>query len=365
MNPQRQFPKSAKPHSSHPLCRGEFFRVLESSQVVGEDTGWSALYFSKNEAVLPAFLKSHSYGEYIFDWQWAQSYEHYGYSYYPKMIHALPFTPINAPKVWGGSAQDQEELLQECFNYYQSQKEISGEHYLFIDETLAGQLEKMNFFTMYSLQYHWMIDSEWADFNDFLSTLKSSKRKMIKKERNKVDSYDLQIEWRNASDLRSDQCQRVFELYLETIDKKNSYAYLNQRFFLDLFRGFPSETKVLMAYKNNEMIAMSLFIDSADILYGRYWGIDRRFSQDYPLLHFEMCYYRGMDYCLEKKRTKFEAGAQGEQKLWRGFHPVKILSAHHLRDAQFSKAIADFVSKQNKWQVEQIEKLKLYLPYQS
>lgn len=364
MSFQKDYPINAQAHATHPFCRREFFEALSQSRSIGGDSGWSELYFTKNQAVLPAFLKTHSYGEYIFDWQWAQTYERYGHQYYPKLLHALPFTPVNAPKIWGGTDQDHRDLVQESFDFYQTQKMLSGEHYLFIDEELAQTLEGLGFFTMYSIQYHWQIDSSWQNFTDFLQSLKSSKRKMMRKERQKVSSYPLRIEWKQAQELTSAERLRVYQLYLETIEKKHSYAYLNQQFFTEFFSNYPQDLKVLIAYDDQEMIAMSLFMSSQDILYGRYWGIDKRYADLYPLLHFEMCYYRGMDYCLEKKMKTFEAGAQGEQKLWRGFHPVRILSAHHLRDAAFYKAISEFIVKQNEWQIEQIEQSKLYLPYQ-
>lgn len=359
------YPDSHEASSSHPFCREGFFKLLETSQVVGADQGWLAIYFSNARSILPSYLKSHSYGEYIFDWQWAEAYQRYGVNYYPKLIHALPFTPVNAPKIWGGDESSKLELINESFEFYQRSRELTGEHYLFIDDDLAQELKKKKFLEMISLQYHWHNKSGWNNFDDFLQSLKRNRKKMMSKERKKVDQYGLEIQWKSGTELTEDLMGQIYQLYLQTIEKKNAFAYLNESFFKLIPTFLNSDLKVLLAYEGAELIAMSLFVSSDQTLFGRYWGIQKKYEVKYPLLHFEMCYYRGLDYCFQQGIKLFEAGAQGEQKLWRGFTPVAIKSAHHLRDERFYDSVKNFLSQQNQWQMDQINDLKTHLPYLS
>jgi predicted N-acyltransferase len=354
-------PDSLELSSLHPLASVPFYRLLEQSQVVGAESGWYPLYFHSEKSLLTSYLKTHSYGEYIFDWAWANFYQQHRVPYYPKLLHALPFTPVNAPKLLGESAEF-ESLMAASFEFYQRDEKISGEHYLFTEAKTNTFLERLGFITMETMQYHWSV--RWENFEHFLSSLKKNRRKMIRKERNKVQSYGLEIQCWSGEDLDQQAMEQIYQLYLSTIDKKQSFAYLNQAFFLQLPKSLSRQLKVVVAKKNDELLAMALFFAGGETLYGRYWGIKPQYRDQYPALHFELCYYWGMDYCMEKNFRTFEAGAQGEHKLWRGFEPVAIYSCHHLKHPHFFQAVKDYVGQHNRDNSERIAELHHYLPYQ-
>jgi predicted N-acyltransferase len=214
---------------------------------------------------------------------------------------------------------------------------------------------------MYTLQYHFY--NKWKSFNDFLSALKPSKRKMIRRERKKILEYKLKIEWLDSTEYTSENLEQIYLLYISTIAKKNSQAYLNKSFFLAL-KEFPNKNRrILVAKKDEVIIAMSLYFESNEVLYGRYWGIHPNHQRDYDFLHFEMCYYRGIDYAIAKEIPLFEAGAQGEQKLIRGFIPIIIKSAHHIKRPELFAPIKDYIFRFNKHTIKQKKGLQSYLPY--
>ncbi len=348
--------------TTHPLCGGEFHELLESTQTACIETGWQPVHFENPKALIPGYLKEHSYGEYIFDWAWANFYHQHGINYYPKLLHALPFTPVNAPKILG-EAEQFKALALESNSFYLSYPEISGEHYLFTSNEENEILKELGFEIMQTLQFHWT--NAYKDFNSFLVTLSTNKRKMIQKERKKVSQYPIEVRELLGSELTSPMMQEIFELYLTTIDKKNSQAYLNKDFFLELPQRLGDKCLVLAAFEDERMIAMSLFFISQNALFGRYWGILPEVEEKYRMLHFELCYYRGMELCINKEIPLFEAGAQGEQKLWRGFAPVTITSAHHIKDPKMFNPIQHYIREQNIKNSELIESYKELLPYKT
>ena len=357
MNVQHRHYPQSKRLSSSPFSNYKFYNHLEESNLLTEDTGWEPLYFEIDSHILPSFIKTHSYGEYIFDWDWANFYQRIGMNYYPKLLHSTPFTPVNAPKF---HHQNQKELAQMSFDFYQ-ENNLSGEHYLFISIDEAKILKDLGFSVMKTIQYHFY--NQWRSFDHFLDSLKTSRKKMIKKERKKCLNFDVTINWLLKEDCSDNVLNRLYQLYLSTIKKKNSYAYLNDQFFKGLKKFLNEEAEILIAKVDNSIIAMSIFFKSNTTLYGRYWGIDSDYAEEFKLLHFEMCYYKGIDYIIDNQMSLFEAGAQGEQKLWRGFSPVEILSAHHIKDAQAFNLIKDYIKKQSLKTEEEIKKLKQFLPY--
>lgn len=346
--------------SSHPFASLNFLRLIEDSKSIGPETGWHPIYFSNENALLFSYLKTHSYGEYIFDWAWADLFDRMGKSYYPKLIHAIPFTPVNAPK-YIGKKSSSKELIQSAINFYQSNESLSSHHFYFIDNELADFLKDKNYFIKKTIQYHF--HNSWQNGEDFLNSLKSRKRKQLKKERASVLDYNLEIKTVYGDKLSIQEMQKVYDLYLTTIDKKRSYAYLTKDFFLKLPQYLGKSLVINFAKKENETIAMSIFIKSQDTLYGRYWGILPEYNYDFKNLHFEMCYYMGLDLCFEEGLKLFEAGAQGEQKLLRGFRPVEILSAHHIRDKTLSPIIEEHNHLMNQQTEDHIEELKKHLPF--
>lgn len=340
--------------SDHPFTAKSFFKILEQSKLLTNQTGWNPIYFSNDQSVLPGFIKTHSYGEFIFDWAWANFYQRFGIDYYPKLVHCTPFTPVNAPKIIGVFDQ---ELFNESFKFYQSESRLTGEHYLFISDIEENALKKLNFKIMHTIQYHFK--SKWNSFDNFLDDLRPNRRKMIKKERKKITQSPVEISW--LDNFSDENMETIYLLYISTIAKKQSQAYLNKDFFLRL-KTHP-QVKILVARIGENIFAMSIFFESKDALYGRYWGINPNFEKEYPFLHFEMCYYIGLDYIFENRIPLFEAGAQGEQKLWRGFTPVVIKSAHHIKREDLFAPIKDYIDEQNEKTSIEIENLKKYLPF--
>lgn len=356
----KSIPPNLNFSSTNPFCDGQFHQLLEDSKVIGGDSGWEPIYFEQKGSILPGYLKSHSFGEYIFDWAWAELYQRNGYNYYPKLVHCLPFTPVNASKVLGNSELFS-DLICESNHYVENNNSLTGEHYLFISYDEAAELKKLGFQINKTLQYHFF--NKWSSFDEYLSSLKSSRKKMIKKERKKVKNYNLNIEVLDRNNLTLDDLKQVYLLYISTIVKKNSYAYLNENFFLLLSKYMQNSLKIIVAKKEDSIIAMAIFFQGSDRLYGRYWGIHPKYENDFPLLHFELCYYQGMEICIENNLSIFEAGAQGEQKLWRGFKPEIILSAHKLKASDFQKTIYNHIKmKSHETESAKIE-LERYLPF--
>lgn len=353
---------------TNPFSKISFFKILEHSRVIGDNTGWTPLYFCayKNGVcvgILYSFIKHHSYGEYIFDWAWADFYQRNNIPYYPKLISAIPFSPINAPKFVFHKDVDQseiknikDEIISELQRFIKKQRIISGHHYLFADDSLNENFK--NYIERVTLQYHFQ--NSYHSFDDFLSKLKARKRKNISKERKEVSQYPVEIR-KIENDFSPSLAQEVYELYLTTIDKKYSHAYLNLNFFKELFQNYADHILVFGAYEQDKLIAMSLFFKSKDVLYGRYWGIDAQ--SDYRYLHFEMCYYLGIEYCIENNISLFEAGAQGEQKLIRGFRPVEIKSFHKLSIDQIHQIVHEHIEHETKSYRAEIVRLNDYLPY--
>lgn len=343
---------------NHPFSNVNFLNLLENSKCVDEKSGWSPHHFYENDSLLPSYIKSHSFGEYIFDWSWAQFYQHNNLNYYPKLLHAIPFTPVNGPKVIGDQNYF-EDLIHKSFEFYQSTN-LSSEHYLFIDDEEQNILENFNFTTKFSHQYHFL--NNYESFDHFLDKLKKNRRKNILKERKKNLESDLTITRHFSGNISEAILERLYYLYLQTISKKGSYAYLTKEFFQSLNN---QSALVITAQKNEEIIAMALFFYDHKTLYGRNWGILRHLEDHFPYLHFELCYYQGIEFCIEKGLSRFEAGAQGEHKLLRGFTPTLIKSSHHIKIPQYYEIIKKNIFQNNIYIKNEINHLNQYLPFKA
>lgn len=351
-----------------PFSRYAFLKALEVGQCLTSETGWSPYILTCQcdgilQGALYGQLKSHSYGEYIFDWAIADAYHRNKQAYYPKYVSAIPFTPATGAKFLfhrEASKTKREEMTQLFLSHLKGLTQLSSLHFLFSDlkesflENIPLLLKRQSF------QYHWKNNA--LSFDDFLTKLKSRKAKMIKKERAQVASYNLKIEryWGTKAAPFTDI---VFELYLTTIQKKGAIPYLTRGFFAALFKEQDSSHFVDLAFHQGQPIAFSLFFYSSTTLYGRYWGIAPEYLNDYPLLHFEMCYYRGMEVCFEKKLGLFEAGAQGEHKIPRGFAPKITHSSHYFFDDFWRSPILDFFKKEQAMNHEIIQELRKKLPF--
>lgn len=342
---------------THPFLHFHFWQALEESGSIGKKSGWIPSLFTSGGAMAIGFIKTHSYGEYIFDWDWAQAFQEYQIPYYPKLTFALPFTPVQSPKLLGEKA-DQEKLLDEIIGW--QDKRVSGTHFLFTNQDDEEIYERAGFKLRHSFQYHWK-NPGTKSFDDFLGSLKKSKRKNIKKERQSISESSLSIQRFHGDELRPEHAEQLFQFYIQTSSKKWGHPYLNQEFFHRLFELHKDRILYVSAELGNESVAGSFFLYDEDTLYGRYWGSTR----DIEFLHFELCYYQGIDFCLEKGIPYFEAGAQGEHKISRGFLPTIIHSQHMINSGVFKAPVEDFIEREKEHIGTIVAELEKQSPFKS
>lgn len=345
---------------SNPFLSFDFFHALVQSQSIGKHAGWDPLIFSNRDqsGLLYTFQKNHSYGEYIFDWGWAQAYEKHGLAYYPKLVSMTPFTPVTTSPFLMPIFDENKatELLKQYEETYLSGP-YSSSHFLFIDPREKDFFSQNRYMIRESMQYHFF-NENYADFDAYLNHMKSRKAKVIRKER---IIENVRIKQFTGDQILPEHALRLYQFYLLTIDKKNSYDYLNENFFKLIFDSMKANILYVEAYQNEQPIAGSLFFFDEFKIYGRYWG-STLFVEN---LHFEMCYYQGIDFCLKNKLRVFEAGAQGEHKIARGFRPTVVYSAHKIKHPGFHSAIDQFI-KQEKIQIhEGIKILSEGLPFRT
>ncbi|WP_251359701.1 GNAT family N-acetyltransferase [Kangiella sp. TOML190] len=334
------------PQGSNILASYELLSLLEESAAISAKSGWQPLYFCLYReqalvAVIPSYIKSHSYGEYVFDWAWASAYQQSGLDYYPKLLTATPLTPCLAPKWLGDVAPEELATALESIKSWCRQQHLSSWHINFTTPQQAETLTQSDLYKRLDIQFHWT-NRNYHSFDDFLAQLKPKKRRNIKQERAKLVKADWQFERKWAGDMGADEWQLFYELYSHTFDKKGGWAQLNLDFFLGLSRKLPNNCLVLFARKQNTTLAAALFFTSDTHLYGRYWGC----FEDHAGLHFETCYYQGIEFAIEQGLQVFEPGAQGEHKLARGFDPVLTTSFHYIAQPQFAKAIGAWIEEE-------------------
>ena len=336
--------------SNNPFLRYEFLSGLETTGCVATETGWQPHHWIEQDsegnlrAALPCYLKNHSFGEYVFDWAWAEAWAQYGLDYYPKLLSAVPFTPCEGPRLLyrrdsdpesaGRSASD--TMLEEVRT-----QSASGWHLLFPDASARRHLYRDEWMTRLSCQFHWHNDG-FQHFDDFLGTLKSRKRKQIRRERSRVLDQDIQFQRLEGAAITDEALDAFFLFYQATYLKRGQRPYLNRRFFEHLVNSMPEQLCLVMALHDGRYCAAALFLHDEQRLYGRYWGC----LEEYDQLHFEACYYQGIDFCIERGLSRFDAGAQGEHKLKRGFRPHLFESFHWIEDSRLRPAVADFCHRE-------------------
>ena len=345
---------------NHPFTSYEFLNALETSNSVSTKTGWTPKHILvKNAAnnligASPNYLKMHSYGEYIFDHSWANAFENAGGQYYPKLLSAIPFTPATGPRILlSPQKNNNNEIFKLIIGTYEQlvkNNNLSSAHMNFITKQLSDTLNKRNWIKREGLQFHWY-NKKYQSFDDFLDELKSTKRKAIKKERKKINEYGLTIERLTGDALNVKIWDSFYEFYLSTIDKKWGGAYLTKDFFYSINRSMKNKILLVIAKKNNDIIAGALNFVGENTLYGRNWGS----KLDVPFLHFELCYYQAIEYAIENKIQIVEAGAQGHHKIQRGYIATSTYSAHYIQNDSFDKAIRGFVEMEANEINKQIE----------
>ena len=345
---------------NHPFTSYEFLNALETSNSVSTKTGWTPKHILVKSAAndligaSPNYLKMHSYGEYIFDHSWANAFENAGGQYYPKLLSAIPFTPATGPRILlSPQKNNNDEIFKLIIGTYEQlvkNNNLSSAHINFITKQLSDTLNKRNWIKREGLQFHWY-NKKYQSFDDFLDELKSTKRKAIKKERKKINEYGLTIERLTGDALNVKIWDSFYEFYLSTIDKKWGGAYLTKDFFYSINRSMKNKILLVIAKKNNDIIAGALNFVGENTLYGRNWGS----KLDVPFLHFELCYYQAIEYAIENKIQIVEAGAQGHHKIQRGYIATSTYSAHYIQNDSFDKAVRGFVEMEANEINKQIE----------
>ena len=331
--------------SANPFLSFAFLHALHESGSASIKTGWSPCYISLWDgeslaAVMPLYQKSHSYGEYVFDWAWAEAYQQHGLNYYPKLLSAIPFTPITGVRLIARDKQAQQALLHELIRL-QTATQVSSTHILFHTKDEAASLTSAGFLLRQGIQFHWQNNS-YANFEEFLLCLERKKRKNIRAERRKVADFGIKFQHLCGKDIHAEDWNFFKRCYDKTYSEHHSSPYLNLDFFLRIGATMPENIHLIIARKGENRIAASLLIHDQHTVYGRYWGC----LEHIPNLHFETAYYQAIEFCISTKINIFEGGAQGEHKMARGFLPTITYSAHFLAEAAFSTAVAQFLQRE-------------------
>jgi uncharacterized protein len=337
---------------AYPFIRHEFLLALETSDCTTALSGWQPY---------PLYLKTNSTGEYVFDWSWADAYRQHGQQYYPKFVTAIPFTPCAGSRICIKSGIDPEDIVERLCSAIISEAQalkVSSWHCLFPEATLSEQLQHHKIQQRLGCQFQWFND-EYKDFDEFLQSFSSRKRKNIKKERKNIRNAGIEFDLIEGPQIKNEHWQKFYQYYQSTYFVRGRQPYLNAAFFVRLGEVMPGQLLMTMARKNGEYIAGALFFKGCDTLYGRYWGC----SEEYQFLHFETCYYQGIDYCIGQGLNRFDSGAQGEHKIQRGFKPVKTFSNHWIANLQFENAISHFLKEEEKYINDYIERASEYLPF--
>jgi uncharacterized protein len=350
----------------NPTISHTFLNALEESGSTTTRTGWAPQHLSLADAggeivaVVPLYAKTHSYGEYIFDYGWADAYERAGGRYYPKLLSAVPFTPVPGPRLLlspGAPAEAREHLLAGMVELTKRRR-ISSLHVNFPEPGDAETFTEAGFLLRMGQQFHWTNDG-YGDFDGFLAALNSRKRKAVKKERREALAQGLEIEVLTGSDLKPRHWDAFYEFYLATSDRKWGSAYLNRRFFAMIGERMPDKIVLVMARRGANYVAGAFNLLGKETIYGRNWGS----YGEYKFLHFECCYYQAIEFAITRGLKRVEAGAQGPHKIQRGYLPVPTYSAHWIPDLAFRRAVAQFLTRERQMIEHKMEGLAEYSPF--
>ncbi len=337
---------------SNPFIQHDFLNALEQHECL-QNWGWLPQHclLYDNETLIgacPAYIKNNSYGEFVFDWAWADAYQQNGLDYYPKLVTSIPFTPVQGPRLLAsknhidacGKLVDTASIKKGLINAlitFAEKNGLSSAHFLFCENDDIKNLSETGLMLRFDYQFHWT-NNNYISFDDFLSRLTSKRRKNIKRERKIIAEDNIKIEVLHGNELNDEQWELLYSYYRVTFLKKSGTATLT----LGFFKAVAHKLLAIFAYHENKAVAAAICFEGKDKLYGRHWGC----SENYNNLHFEVCYYTGIDYCINRQLQIFEPGAQGEHKIWRGFLPVKTRSAHWISHAGFKNAIQDFLQRE-------------------
>lgn len=348
-----------------PFISYDFLDALEKSKSVGENTGWLPYHLAairKNKLIgaVPLYLKSNSQGEYIFDYNWAHAFERAGGRYYPKLQISVPFTPVTGRRLLvskNAPSHTASLLLQSAIELCEKNK-LSSLHTTFCNKQEFELGQKLGMLGRVSQQFHWL-NNGYGNFGDFLNALSSRKRKNINKERLKANNFGGEIEILTGSEIKKDHWNYFWKFYQDTGIKKWGTPYLTRQFFDQIHETMRSKILLILAKKEGNYIAGALNFIGSDTLFGRYWGC----IEDYPFLHFEVCYYRAIEFAIAHGLKKVEAGAQGEHKLARGYVPTETFSLHWIAEKGFSKAVQEYLISEKDAVKRDIKILSHFTPF--
>jgi uncharacterized protein len=353
--------------TGNPFLGHAFLAALEESGSVGGDSGWLARPLLVEDAAggllaaAPLYIKAHSYGEYVFDHGWAQAFERAGGRYYPKLLLAVPFTPVRGPRLLvrpGADAPQGRALLVEGLIAAARQLEVSSLHATFLEAEDAASLAAAGCLIRHGYQFHWR-NQGYRSFEDFLARLSSRKRKAIRKERREVAESGVQLLRLTGDAIEPRHWAAFFRCYIATSEHKWGWPYLTRRFFELLGERLADRVLLVMAEDRGRLVAGALNLIGRDRLYGRNWGAER----DHRFLHFEACYYQAIEFAIERGLAVVEAGAQGEHKIQRGYLPVETASAHWIADPGLRRAVADFLKRETPAVRAEIQALGSFSPF--
>ncbi len=335
--------------ADNPFVEHAFLLGLEKTGCVGGNSGWQPLYLTVRNAdslvaALPLYVKGDSMGEFIFDWGWANFYHQQGHPYYPKLVVSVPFTPATGPRALTHPASDGEALtrvLADALQKIARQIGCHSVHWLFVEPDLAQQLRTLGWLERHTTQSRWL-NENYANFEAFLATMKARNRKQIRRERRDANGHGLKLSLLRGQDMGDAEWRAIRQFYVENIDRHGSETYLNEAFFAYLRQHFPHRVVCTFARDGDRYVAGTLNFIKGKHLYGRYWGC----TADHAFLHFELAFYLLIEFCIDQRMTRFEAGAGGEHKLKRGMEPVVIYSAHWLANPILGEAIAQHVARE-------------------
>lgn len=370
--------------NAYPFAKFEYLYALEKTGCVGANTGWKPRHLVLEDdnglvAAMPLYEKQDSYGEYVFDWQWASAFERYGRAYYPKLLTAIPFTPATGPRILTRNGDQLSsilpavrEALSALFSGVNgvSRESYSSWHLLFSDtETQLLLNQQPDLMAREDVQFHWFNrpandennrDEKYRDFDHFLQGFRSSKRKQIRRERRKVQEQGIDVQRRAEAEITETDWAAFYACYQSTYLKRSGHTgYLNKAFFDQIAATLSEQCMLVSAHKDGDLIASSLFFFDQKRLYGRYWGA----LSSHDCLHFEACYYQGIEFAIERGLDCFDPGTQGEHKLIRGFEPTKTHSFHWIADPEFAKAIDAFLTQERQQTDRYQETATEHLPF--
>lgn len=348
--------------AGNPFVSHAYLGALIETGCASARTGWQPQFLvlerdGRFSGAMPLFVKSHSRGEYVFDWAWADAYHRHGLEYYPKLLAAVPFTPVTGPRILAATVQDRAALIRAAL---EAAREFSSLHVLFPREEEAEAMRGAGMLMRRTVQFHWKNEG-YEDFEEFLARMSHRRRKNIRQERRRVREAGVRMRCLRGAEISPRDWEFFHRCYASTYAAHHSRPYLSLEFFRRIGETLAAHTVLFLAERRGSPLAASLCVTGPDALYGRYWGA----LEHVPLLHFEACYYQPIEFAIANRISTFEGGAQGEHKLFRGLLPVETTSAHWLAHPRFARAIEDYLERETDGIARYVNELNEHSPFKA